>query len=151
MNFLIDSAAKTNAGLVCPTRTVQGEPRLRANIQPSGRLGALDKQSAVSPVNSPEEEPAQDLGQGAKDWVKRYEEAQAKLAILRGSKKAPINLGWLARDPSEWEGRKIRHRPTGKVYTIRSVRNNGQVELEKSWMMYWSNTLTIRAEFETYS
>lgn len=140
MNFPIDSAMKTNADLVCPTRTLKGEPQLRADIGPS----------PVIPVNSPGEEAAQDNGEGAKGWAKRYEETQAKLAILRGSKKAPVNLGWLARDPSEWEGRKIRHRQTGKVYTIRTVLNNGQVELEKSWMMYWSNTCTIRAEFETY-
>jgi len=154
MNFSSDLAKKANAGLVCPPRRLEAEPQLRANIQPiypSGHPGALGKHSPMLPVDLPEAGTSQEPGERDANWVKRTEEARAKLARLRGSKRAQPSLGWLARDPSEWVGRKIRNSRTGKVYVVREVFVNGRVELEKSWMMYSSYVWTVRAEFETYS
>ncbi len=154
MDFQSHSVAKTNAGLVRPTRRPEAGPQLYATNQqgrPTDALNALDRQGPVMPANSPGDETAQKAGEQAKNFLKRVEEAKAKLASARGSTKSQGGPGWLARDPSEWVGRKIRHRLTGKVYVVRTVFVNGRVELEKSWMTYLSYVWTVRAEYETYS
>jgi hypothetical protein len=57
---------------------------------------------------------------------------------------------WLMGDPVTWRGRKIRSRRTGAVYVVRQVYRTGRVELEKSWMTYFSNVENIREEYESY-
>src|SRR5258708_10569978 len=119
MNFQSDSDAKRNSGLLCPTPRLETGPQLRTNIRPicpPGGQGALGEHSPMTPVTSPGEETAQKAGEKAKNFLKRLEEARVKLAIARGSKKANLCLGWLARDPSEWIGRKIRHPLNGKGF-----------------------------------
>jgi len=105
----------------------------------------------MMPANSPGAGTVQEAGERSENWLKRAEDARAKLASARGSKKTQADPGWLARDPSEWRCRKIRNRLTGKVYVVRTVFMTGRVELDKSWMTYASHVWTIRAEFETYS
>src|SRR5207249_3673198 len=154
MKFQSDSGATSNAGLIYTTRRPEAGPQLRANTQtssPSGQLGGLGKHNPMMPANPPGAETAQEAVEQSKNFLKRAGDARAKLAISRGSKKTQGSLGWLARDPSEWIGGKIRHRLTGKVYVVRTAFMNGRVELEKSWMTYLSFVWTIRAEFETYS
>ena len=154
MNFQSDSGAKSNAGLIYPTRRPEAGPQLRANTQtssPSGELGGLGKHNPMMPANPPGAETAQEAIEQSKNFLKRAGAAKAKLANARGSKKTNLNQGWLGREPIEWIGRKIRHRLNGKVFVIRNVFPNGRVELEKSWMMYLSFVWTVRAEYETYS
>ena len=55
---------------------------------------------------------------------------------------------WLAGDPFQWVGKKIRSLKSGATYTIRNVFRNGRVELEKSWMTYSSNIDAIRSGYE---
>lgn len=125
--------SETNPGMVDPTE------RLEAGPEPGS-----------APMDSVDET-GQEGGVRDEKLLKRVEDARAKLARARGSKRAQAGMGWLARDPSEWVGRKIRNRLSGKVYVIRTVFVNGRVELEKSWMTYLSHVWTIRADFETYS
>ena len=136
MKFQSNSGAKTSEGLVCPARRAEAGPQLDANIR---QIGGPDEETAAEADERSEIHLTHDKG------------ARAKLASLRGSKRARPDPGWLARDPSEWSGRKIRHRLTGKVYEVRTVFVTGRVELQKSWMTYMSHVWTIRAEFETYS
>jgi hypothetical protein len=152
MNLQIDSGAKKNAGLVCPTRRIEAGPQLDANIRaicPPARPDAQGGFSPIMPVTSAGADAV--LEAGERIDLAHDEDARAKLASLRGSKRARPDMGWLARDPSEWSGRKIRHRLTGKVYEIRTVFVTGRVELQKTWMTYMSHVWTVRAEFEPYS
>src|ERR1043166_2510692 len=154
MSFQSDSGAKTHAGLVYPARRPEAGPQLRANtrpISPPGGFGSMREHSPMMPDDSPEEQTTPKAGEQSKNFLKRAEAVKNKLASLRGSRKTNLSLGWLARDPSEWIGRKIRHRLNGKVFVVRNAFPNGRVELEKSWMMYLSFVWTVRAEYETYS
>ena len=154
MNFQSDSGAKSNAGPIYPTRRPEAGPQLRANLRPicpPDGLGALGERNRKMPANLPGAETALEAVEQSKNFLKRAEDAKAKLANARGSKKTNLNQGWLGREPIEWIGRKIRHRLNGKVFVIRNVFPNGRVELEKSWMMYLSFVWTVRAEYETYS
>jgi len=148
MNFSSESGEGANAGVVCPTLRL-GTEQLRADVRPlyQSRPAALDTHCPTMTDDSTEAGNARE----AEDRQKRYEDAREKLMRLRGSKKVQASLGWLERDPSEWLGRKIRSRKTGKVYVVRSVLTNGQVELEKSWMTYFFFVWAIRAEFEPYA
>ena len=124
MNFQSDSGAKMNAGLIYPTRQPEASPQLRANIRPispPGGFGSLREHSPEMPVILPEEEAAPKAGEQSKNFLKRAEAVKNKLASLRGSRKTNLSLGWLARDPSEWIGRKIRHRLNGKVFVVRTL------------------------------
>ena len=128
----------------------QWQPQKKERAEEAGTTVSIEY-SLEMPVILPEEEAAPKAGEQSKNFLKRAEAVKNKLASLRGSRKTNLNLGWLARDPSEWIGRKIRHRLNGKVFVVRNTFPNGRVELEKSWMMYLSFVWTVRAEYETYS
>ena len=57
---------------------------------------------------------------------------------------------WLSGDPFAWRGRKIRHRKTRAIYTVRQVFMSGRVELQKSFMSYLTHVITIQKDYETY-
>lgn len=82
-------------------------------------------------------------------WPRPDDEPQSKQARLQQAKSELSGRSWLARDPFEWLGRKIRSKKTGIVFTVRNVFRNGRVELEKSWMTYSYTVEIIRADFET--
>jgi len=126
------------------------ENECRSGLSDASVEAGLQLRENIPQICSPGET-AQEAGQRDENCLKRFEEARAKLAKLRGSKRAQMSLGWLAQNPSEWIGRKIRNRATGKVYVVRTVFASGRVEMEKSWMTYSSYVPIIRAEFETYS
>lgn len=59
---------------------------------------------------------------------------------------------WLLGDPFAWRGRKIRHRKTRAIYTVRQVfLKSSRVELQKGMMSYQTHIITIRKDYETYS
>ena len=154
MNFQSNSRAKTNTGPAYQTRRPEAGRQVHPNIRsicPPGGPDTLGEHNRMEPVASPREEAGLEAGERAEIHMTHGDDARTKLASLRGSKRARPDPGWLARDPSEWTGRKIRHRLTGKVYEVRTVFVTGRVELQKSWMTYMSHVWTIRAEFETYS
>ncbi|TAK91621.1 MAG: hypothetical protein EPO07_19705 [Verrucomicrobia bacterium] len=84
-------------------------------------------------------------------WPRADDDAQSKHARSKKAKAEPASQSWLARDPFEWVGRKIRSKKTGTVFTVRNVFRNGRVELEKSWMTYSYTVEVIREDFETNS
>ena len=62
--------------------------------------------------------------------------------------KANTARTWLAGDPFQWVGKRIRSLKCGATYTIRNVFKNGRVELEKSWMIYSSSIDAVRSGYE---
>jgi len=60
-----------------------------------------------------------------------------------------IAYGWLQEDTRRWCGRKIRHRKTRNVYTIRQVFKSGRVEVQKSLLLFSIDMEDIRRDYET--
>ena len=76
------------------------------------------------------------------------DEANHRLHEKRQRKQPGRVRTWLEGDPFRWVGRKIRRKKDGKTYTVENVFRNERVELERSWMIYWSNVQSIRADYE---
>jgi hypothetical protein len=148
MNVPTDSAPQPDVGASSPPRRSATVAQPTANIQPGSRLGLPRIPANPGTAQSSGSQKAPTVGEIAEDneaWPRPDDDSKSK----HGRSKP--DQTWLARDPFDWVGRKVRNRKTGTVYTVRTVFPNGRVELERSWMSYLSTVRIIRADFETYS
>jgi hypothetical protein len=90
-------------------------------------------------------------GEAIDIWPRPEDDPQSIQARSQRAKAELLGQSWLARDPFEWVGRRIRSKKTGTVFTVRNAFRNGRVELERSWMTYSYTVEVIRADFETNS
>jgi hypothetical protein len=58
---------------------------------------------------------------------------------------------WLNNNPLKWRGKKVRNKKTGVAYTIKEVLRNGNVAMERKWVLYTSKIQTIREGYEPAS
>jgi len=90
----------------------------------------------------------------AEESVKAVEESQSEYNPARKrprsepDKRVETNRSGLPKDPFEWIGMKVRRRKDGAVFTVRNVFKNQRVELEKSWMSYSCDVMTVRTGYE---
>ena len=118
--------------------------------------------SSVTLVSSPAERPAStfgirrsgvelenaDLAAAREFGQKRRQTALGALGANPNCKSAATARSWLAGDPLRWRGRRVQHRSSRAVFTVRQVYHSGRVELKKTFMLYLTTVQAIRAEYE---
>ena len=118
--------------------------------------------TALSLVSSPAQRPASVFGSrrsgtelenadmvAAREFgQKRRQGATGAQVACHNSKSGVPARSWLGGDPFRWRGRKIMHRASGAVYTVRQVFHSGRVELKKTFMLYLTTVNTIREDYE---
>lgn len=62
-----------------------------------------------------------------------------------------LGFDWMSNNPGRWRGKQVINRKNGRTYTIRDVMRRGQVELENKGVLYSSNVLAVRQDFEPVS
>lgn len=118
--------------------------------------------SSLKVVNSPAERTAStfgirrsgvelenaDLAAAREFGLKRRQGASGAQDANPNSKPAATARSWLAGDPFRWRGRKIQHRTSRTVFTVRQVYHSGRVELKKTFMLYLTTVNAIREDYE---
>ncbi|HKI69264.1 MAG TPA: hypothetical protein VKA67_06735 [Verrucomicrobiae bacterium] len=54
-------------------------------------------------------------------------------------------------NPFKWQGKKVRNRKNGEVYTVREVMKSGRVVMEKRSVLFTADVPRLREDFEADS
>ncbi len=127
------------------TVKLSNRPAIQFDVNQSADLLVLPPDSQIKGNDAPA---------GFESGTEHHHNAHARGHSLRHSTKhdhsSKTRRDWLRGDPFGWRDRKIRHRKTRVVYTVRQVFKSGRVELQKSFMSYLTNVRTIQKDYETY-
>ena len=112
------------------------------NSPKSGTVSKPISKMTGAEIERMDQEAARQLG------VKRRMTAHGLTQQEQKAAREAEGRGWLRDDPRNWRGRKIRSRCSQGTFSIRQVFNNGRVEMEKGFMLYNSDVVTIRKDYE---